>query len=185
MTGIKNKTLEKIEEKMEIMDKNSLRYQVLDCTENFKSSWIALGRALYSVYKDKLYKEWGYASFDTYIEREIGIKKQTSMKLLRSYYFLEKEEPEYLQKDYADSQNAVSLPSYEPVDILRKAKNKKLDTLDYLHLKKRILDEGQEASIVRRDLTEIIRQREELDPEEARQKRKIATAGGFWVCSKQ
>lgn len=179
-TAIKTKAVKGIEERMENMDVNSLRYQILRSAKNFKTSWVELGRSLYTVWKDKSYKEWGYGSFDIYTAREIGLRKLTAMKLLRSYYFLEKEEPEYLKKEYAGSTEAAKLPSYESIDILRKAKGRKiLDTQDYDNLKKDILEKGKEASQVSRDLTSMIRQREELDPEEAREKRRLSTVKRF------
>lgn len=179
-TAIKSKSLRGIEEKMENLDVNSLRYHVLESAKNFKTSWIELGRSLYSVWKDKLYKEWRYGTFDIYTAREIGIRKQTAMKLLRSYYFLEKEEPAYLKKDYAGPAEAAKLPSYESIDVLRMAKSKKvLDTQDYDNLKKEIFEKGKDASQARRDLTALIRQREELEPEEAWEKRKLSTVRRF------
>ena len=58
----------------------------------------------------------------------------------------------------------------------RDAKNKKiLDQDDYANIKKEIFDDGFDTMQVRRDLTSLIRQRQELDPEEAHQKRKMAT----------
>ena len=176
----KTKTLRGIEEKMQGLDANSLRYQILESAKNFKTSWMELGRALYTVHKDKLYKEWGYQSFDTYASREIGIRKQTALKLLRSYYFLEKEEPVYLKEDYAASAKPVNLPSYEAIDLLRLAKNKKnLDAEDYAHLKKEIFQEGRDHREIRKDLSALMRQREELQPEEAYQKKKRAMVKRF------
>lgn len=177
---VKMKSLDTIEEKMKDMDQNSLRYHILDNAKKFKTSWIELGRALYSVWKDKLYKEWGYSTIDAYTAKEIGIRKQTAMKLLRSYYFLEKEEPMYLKEDYVDSSSAATLPSYESVDILRLAKNKKgLDNQDYAHLKKEVFEKGKDHREVKKDLTALIRQREELEPEEAYQKRRLSTLRRF------
>lgn len=169
----KMRSLERIEEKMDSMDKNSLRYQVLDKVKNFKMSWLSLGQALYSVWKDKLYKEWGYLTFEAYTAKEIGIKKPTAMKLLRSYYFLEKEEPEYLQKNYTAPEEVASIPSCDAVNVLRLAKNKKtLDKVDYADLKKKVFEKGRDAGDIRKDLTALIREREELEPEEAMKKRK-------------
>lgn len=172
----KMKSLERIEEKMESMDENSLRYQILEKVKGFKMSWLSLGQALYSVWKDKLYKEWGYSTFEVYTAKEIGIKKPTAMKLLRSYYFLEKEEPEYLQKDYTAPEEVASIPSYDAVNVLRLAKNKKtLDKVDYAGLKKKVFEKGSDARDIKKDLTALMREREELDPEEATKKRKTAT----------
>ncbi len=161
---------------MKDMDTESLRFHILNNAKNFKSSWVELGRALYSVYKDKMYKEWGYSTFDIYTVKEIGIRKQTALKLLRSYMFLEKEEPQYLRKGYLEETDAAKVPGYESVDVLRQAKNKKvLDKEDYEHIKKEIFEDGQDAQKVRKDLTALIRERRELDPEVAQEKRKTAT----------
>jgi hypothetical protein len=180
MNPAKMKSLQDIEQKMENIDQNSLRYQILKSAKDFKTSWVELGRSLYTVFKDKLYKEWGYSSFDIYTAKEIGIRKQTAMKLLRSYYFLEKEEPAYLKKDYAQASDAAVIPSYESVDLLRQAKNKKIiDDEDYSALKKEVFEKGRDASEVRKGLTAIVRQRQELEPEEAREKRKLSTLKRF------
>ncbi len=175
MDEAKTKSLRNIEEKMESLDSGSLRYHILESAKNFKCSWIELGRSLYSAWKDKMYKEWGYLNFDVYVSREIGIRKQTAMKLLKSYYFLEKEEPQYLKSDYAQANQAANIPSYESVDILRQAKNKKaLDEHDYNSLKKEIFEKGRDAQELKKNLGVIIRQRQELDPQEAQEKRKQA-----------
>ena len=175
MDEAKTKSLRNIEEKMENLDSGSLRYHILESAKNFKSSWIELGRSLYSAWKDKMYKEWGYLNFDVYVSREIGIRKQTAMKLLKSYYFLEKEEPQYLKSDYSEASSPANMPSYESVDILRQAKNKKvLGEDDYQSLKKEIFEKGRDGQELKKNLGVIIRQRQELDPQEAQDKRKQA-----------
>lgn len=180
MAELKTKSLQNIERQMEMLDQDSLRYHILENAKNFKTSWMELGRALLSVYKDKLYREWGFESFDNYVAKEIGIRKETALKLLRSYHFLEKEEPVYLKKDYVESADAAKIPSYESIDVLRQAKSKKmLDASDYSNLKNAIFEKGKDAKEVKKDLTALIRQRQELDPEEAHEKRKLATIKRF------
>ena len=160
------KSLHIIEQRMQGLNADSFRYHVLECTKHFKSSWIDLGQALYSVWKDKKYKEWGYNTFDVYTAKEIGIRKQTAMKLLRSYYFLEQEEPTYLQSDYTQSTEAAIVPSFESIDILRLARNKKmLDKEDYANLKQDVFQKGKDSRQIKKDLTALIRQRQELEPE--------------------
>lgn len=172
--------MKNIEEKMQGLDADSLRYHILESAKNFKTSWVELGRSLYSAWKDKLYKEWGHSTFDNYVKTEIGIRKQTALKLLRSYYFLEKEEPAYLRQDYAESNEASSIPGYEAIDVLRLARSKKvLDAQDYAHLKKSIFQDGKDSSQLKKDLTQLIRQRQELEPEEAYQKRRLSTVKRF------
>jgi len=180
MSVVKTKSIDNIETRMEGMDADSMRRQVLQHAKSFKVSWIALGQALHTVWKDKLYRNWGYVEFDTYTSKEIGIRKQTALKLLRSYYFLEKEEPHYITNEYREKSNAISMPTFEAVDALRLAKKKKtLDESDYADIRKKVLEEGKSANDVKKDLTQLIRQREELDPEEARAKRRQALIRRF------
>lgn len=170
----KPKSLSGIEEKMRGIDEDSLRYHVLDRAKNFKTSWIDLGRALYTVWKDKAYKGWGYSTFEVYTAKEIGIRKDTALKLLKSYCFLEQEEPHYLQKSSSPGTEEVAdLPGYESVNVLRLAKNKKeLGSEDYADLKKRVFEDGADVRCLKKDLTSLIRERRDVSPEEAWQERR-------------
>jgi hypothetical protein len=180
MYSERTKSIRRIEQRIEEFSDNPLRRQILEAAKNFKTSWIELGRSLYCVWKDRLYKEWGYNNFDMYASKEIGIRKQTAMKLLRSYYFLEKEEPDCLRSQYSDRAKVNTLPTYESIDVLRLAKNKKeLSVQDYINLKDEILQKGKQAKDVRKELTALIRQRQELEPEEAREQRRTATLKRF------
>ncbi len=175
MDAHKSKSMKHIEETMENVGEDSLRYHVLESAKNFKTSWVALGRSLYTVWKDKLYKNWGFNTLEGYTAKEIGIKKPTAMKLLRSYFFLEKEEPQYLSKDYEESAPAASVPTYESIDLLRKVRNNKvLDNQDYVNFKKDIFEKGKDTKDVKRDLTTLIRQRKEIDPEETQEKERVS-----------
>ena len=175
MSEIKTKTIRGIEQKMEELDPGSLRYRVLDRAKDFKASWLGLGQLLFTVWKDKLYKEWGYQEFNAYAAKEIGVRKETALKLLRSYSFLEKEEPRYLTREYNEGAEAKELPNYEAVDLLRRAKgNKELDKKDYARIRKYVLEDGKDVREVRKDLTQMVKDNAELDPEEARsEKRKV------------
>jgi hypothetical protein len=175
MNAIKTKSIRGIEQKMEELDPQSLRYRVLDCAKDFKASWIGLGQLLFTVWKDKLYKDWGYQEFNAYAAKEIGVRKETALKLLRSYSFLEKEEPRYLTREYNEGAEAKELPNYEAVDLLRRANsNKELDKKDYAKIRKYVLEDGKDVREVRKDLTQMVKDNSELDSEEARsEKRKV------------
>ena len=180
MNSYAAKRMESMEYKIKATADNPVRQHVLETAKGFKSSWIELGRALYSVHKDKLYKEWGFATFEAYTSKEIGIRNQTAMKLLRSYFFLEKEEPGYLKDENTDSADPTRIPSYESVNVLRLAKNNKsLDNDDYETIKKRVFQDGKDALEVKKDLTCMIRQRNELDPQEARDQKRIVVIKRF------
>lgn len=181
MASLKTKSLEKLEGRMEGIDENSIRYRVLQNAKNFKTSWIELGQSLHAVYKDKLYRDWDFLTFDAYTAKEIGIRKTTALKLLQSYYFLEKEEPAYLmrRKESAEAGDTATIPSYEAVSVLRAAKNKKLDDSEYAKLKEAVLENGKDAVEVKKDLSVMIKEREELEPEEARRQKRVSTLRRF------
>ena len=180
MSTLKTKSIRDIEGKMEHMDVDTLRHKVLQSAKSFKTSWVDLGQSLYTVWKNKLYKDWGYAKFDTYTSKEIGIRKPTALKLLKSYYFLEREDPRHISKGYSEEASAATMPTYESVDLLRRVHNRKdMDKGDYASIRKNVLENGKDAGAIRKDLTSLIRQREELEPEEVRRKRKVALLRRF------
>jgi hypothetical protein len=153
-----------------------LRGQILDYSKNFKTSWVNLGQALYSVWRDKMFYAWGYDKFEYYTEKEVGLQKQMSLKLLKTYFFVESEEPDYLKKEFSETREAAQIPGYEAVNVLRMAKQKKeLLRDDYVKLKKDVFDKGKDASVVRKDLTAIMKERKPVDPEEERDKRNEAS----------
>jgi len=171
----RTKALDRLDQRMEHTEKGSLRHDVLQRAKEFKVSWIELGRSLYAVWKEKLHKNWGYLTFDAYTAGEIGIRNQTALKLLRSYVFLEREKASYLKEDYPGSTAAAVVPGYESIDLLRRAKEgKKLEEGDYARIKKEVFENGKDPRELKKEITELIRQREELDPAEARDRKRRA-----------
>ena len=154
-----------------IQPAEDLRELASNCAKRFKTGWTELGQVLYSIWRDKHYKTWSYNTFEVYVAKELNIRKLTALKLLRSYSFLEREAPEYLKEDYVEGADTAAVPNYEAVDVLRLAKNKKLESADYNALKKNVFQKGRDVREVRKDLTALIKQREELSPEEAWQKK--------------
>ena len=173
---MKTKAITDIELKMETIDESSFRYQALDAAKKFKINWIELAKYLYQIRTDKLFKEWGYISFDTYCTKEIGIKKQTAFKLLSSYYFLIREEPDFLQEDNLKTKGPSTLPHYEAVNILRRAKtNKNMNTSDYNRLKESVLQRASEPREVGKQFRSMLWAVKSVDPEKERRNRSIAT----------
>ncbi len=153
-----------------------LREKVLEYAKDFKTSWVNLGQALYSVYRDKLYYSWGFEKFEYYVEGELGIKKQQCLKLLKTYLFLEQDEPAYLKKEFTESRDPINVPGYESINVLRMAKGKKeLFKDDYLKIKKDVFEKGKDAAAVRKDLTAIMKERKVIDPDEERAQRNEAS----------
>jgi len=172
----KTKSISEIENKMVGLDDKSLRYQTLQSAKRFKTSWVELGHYLQTVWRGKHFRSWEYVSFESYCTKEIGIRTSTALKLLRSYYFLEQEEPTFLKTKLIDSDKVVKIPSVDSVDILRLAKDTKgLDEEDYKILRHSVLDKGEEPKEVRSTLRSILGSYAESDPEEEKKKKYRAT----------
>lgn len=151
-----------------------IRDMVIESARNFKVSWVQLGQVLYSVWKDKLYHDWGYENFEVYVGKEVGLKKKTAVKLLRNYFYLEGEQPRFVQQDNLQSAEPVRVPSEDAVNVLRLAKaRKELDGADYAKLKADAFENFKDAALLKKDLTSYIKQREELSPEEARRNERL------------
>jgi len=172
---MKTRSIQRIEERMEGVSESTLRHKVLEDAKSFKTSWIRLGQSLYTVWRDRLYRDWGYSNFDVYAAKEIGIRKQTASKLLKSYYFLERKEPGYLKEEFNKNLTTASVPTYETVNALRLAsKKKEIGEEDYAAIKRDVFQGGKSAHDIRKNVATLIRERRELEPEEARKSRKHA-----------
>ena len=143
-------------------DATLLRQETQNASKTFKSSWIKLGQYLFNIHRDKLYKDWGYLSFETYCMKEIGIKQTTAAKLLKSYYFLEQEEPKVVTERFQAEESPKKMPDYESVNLLRLAKeNKKVAAEDLSALRHSVIEQGKEPKEVRAQIKKMIEVSEE------------------------
>ncbi len=170
---MKSKSLERIEEKLQSLDETSYRYRVLETCRRFKTSWIELGEALFACHRDKMYAEWGYTTFEAYCLKELGIKQPTAAKLLKSYHFLETEEPGYIEKVRGEVMPEEKHPDLDSVNLLRLARNnKKFDEGQYKKIRKQVLDDAREPQDVRKELRMLSDRGPEKDPEQVRAERR-------------
>ncbi len=154
----KSKSIHNLEARMGNLEPESLRFKVLDAAKSFKSSWIELGQFLFTVYKDKLYRDWEYQTFESYCAKEIGIRQVTAMKLLKSYSFLEKEEPEYVKPAAISERKPDRIPSFEAVNTLRLAhENERVSEDQYDDLRQDILEEAKEDSEIKKKIKYILK----------------------------
>lgn len=151
----------------------TLRAQAVDAAKRHKASWIELGRYLFSIYKDKYYRSWGFLGFDAYCMKELGIKQTTASKLLKSYQFLEKEEPRLVSSQAAEKVAPREFPSYEAVNLLRLAKeNQSITPHDYADLRESVMETGREPKEIRAQVKKILEEREEKDPRELKRSKR-------------
>lgn len=151
----------------------AIRKKTLEAARQHKASWIELGQYLNAIYKDKHFKEWGFLSFEAYCMRELSIKQQTASKLIKSYAFLEKEEPRLAKPEFSEEASPKKLPDYEAVNLLRLAKeNEKITPRDYAELREAVLESAREPKEVRSQVKKILEARDDKDPAEVRQARR-------------
>lgn len=153
----------------------NLREKTLEVARRHKASWIQLGQYLFSIHKDKLYKTWGFLSFETYCRKELSIKETTAAKLLKSYYFLEKEEPRLAKAASSEEEAPETIPHYESVNMLRLAKdNKRISTENFAELRNAVINKGNEPKDVRAQFKKLLSDQEPKDPAEVRRTRRNA-----------
>lgn len=166
-----SKAIQRLDEKMADLPPGSLRRETLEAAKRFKASWIELGRVLWTVYREKKFREWGYLTFEAYSMKEVGIRAPTAKKLLHSYYFLEKEEPSTLQRLTSETVPAA-LPSADSVNLLRLLKNRKeVPAEDYQKVRSYVLEKGKEAQEVRREVQSLLQENAKADPEAVQEAR--------------
>lgn len=146
-----------------------LRSKALETVKRHKASWIELGQYLVTINKDKLYKTWGFLAFDAYCKKELHINPATAAKMLKSYSFLEKEEPRIVATEFPQTENPRAIPNYESVNLLRLAKeNKNITTQEFAGLREAVLNEAREPKDVRARVKEILSDKDERDEVEVR-----------------
>jgi hypothetical protein len=168
-----SRNIDRLDEKMAGLEPGSLRYQTLNAAKQFKLSWIELGQMLWTVYKQKKFREWGYLEFGAYCAKEVGIREATAKKLLHSYYFLEKEEPTVLRQLREES-TPEKVPSPDSVNLLRLLKSKpEVNAQNYQKVRGYVLDKGKEAPEIRKEVKTILQEAraDDEDPDEAREQR--------------
>jgi hypothetical protein len=167
-------------EKKTDMNMEVFRKELTEYAKDFKVSWVHLGQGLYGVWRDKLFHAWGYEKFEDYAVRELGLKKPLALKLVKTYFFVEQEEPVYLRKEFSEAREASVVPSMESLDVLRLARlRKELNREDYGKLRKDIFEKGKDAALVKKDLTAMIKERKHINPDEERENRHQASVKRF------
>lgn len=130
---------------------DTFRHTVLASARRFKSTWVELGKLLVKVRDEALFEGWGYPSFEAYCLGELRIRKQTALKLTRSFSFLDRHEPEAVNVPQA----AEVAPPFEVVEVLAQAEERgQLSAQEYKSIRDSIWSDEKPVSELRRELTE-------------------------------
>lgn len=161
-----------IEKKAASVPPGTFRHTILVAAKRFKSTWAELGKLLVQVKDENLWESWGYASFEAYCLKELHIKKQTALKLTRSFSFLAKhEDPEEVsQPDFPQK-----APAFEVIEVLADAEERgQLSPTEYRSLRDSIWDPEKTPTELKKEFTERFPKPPPEPPPESFQVRKLA-----------
>ncbi len=141
-----------LQKKAQSVPPGTFRHTVLQAARRFKSTWAELGKLLVQVRDEAKYEEWGYSSFEAYCLKELHIKKQTALKLTRSFSFLARHESPEVLREEDFPQRA---PAFEVVEVLADAADRgQLSPTEYRSLRDSIWNPEKSAPELKREFTE-------------------------------
>jgi hypothetical protein len=147
---LSNKTQAAMAQRVAELTPGTLRREVLESAQRFKSSWIELGALLVKVRDGNGWQEWGFKSFEDYCAKELRIKRQTALKLTNSYAFLAKHERSLFEDEKEPEAAERDAPAFEVVSVLAGAEERgQLSDQDYKELRERIWSEEKPTQIAR------------------------------------
>jgi hypothetical protein len=151
----------------------SFRHEVLLAARRFKSGWVELAQLLVRVKDEAQYQAWGYPTLEAYCAQELNIRRQTALKLLRSYYFLSRHEPrETLKENFRKR-----APAFEIVEVMAKADQQRpISEAEYRQVRDSIWDPDKPMAALRREISERLPQLAPSRRESKTEPRRLAEA---------
>lgn len=179
-----SKTEIAMSERLASLEPGSKRHETLEVAIDFKRSWVRLARYLAEIRGAKLYREWGYRTFEAYGKHELHLKKETLTKLVRSYDFLHQHEKETLEQveRAADDPAAppTELPSFQALDVLAEARqNPNLREEDYRELRDQVFRDDPPPSTLRKLVKDKVPEPPKPSPNEDDPQKRLRRALGM------
>ena len=152
-----------------------IRDKTLQTAKSYKASWIELGRYLQTIYKDKMYKGWGFLAFETYCKKELGMKEAMASKIIKSFSFLETEEPKLTKPEFFQKEESRPVPDLDALNTLRLAKaNKNIPQEDFADIRESVLEKGAGQQEIRAKVKQIIEDAQDTTSMEFRKSKRNA-----------
>ena len=163
-----------LQQKAKSVPPGTFRHTVLVAAKRFKSTWAELGKLLVQVRDEAQFEQWGYESFEAYCLKELHIRKQTALKLTRSFSFLAKHESPETLKDQEFPERA---PAFEVVEVLADAADRgQLSPSEYRSLRDSIWNPEKPATELKKEFAERFPRPAPEPPPESLQLRRLAQA---------
>ncbi len=154
MTPAQTKTDREMEDRMLEVAHDPERVDALAKARAFKRSWLELAEVLASVFERKLFKSWGYETFDEYCRKELHITTSTAHKLLGSFRFLKSSAPKIIER--AREEPAAPIPSMKAIDFVARAEKRGAADEGVLReIRRAAFDEGADAPMLTRRFKEV------------------------------
>jgi len=148
-TANRTKTDRYLEDAMLAFAGDSQRVGAIEAARLFKRSWIDLAEALTTVYDKNSWERWGHETFESYCRKELHLKKNTVMKLLGSYRFLETNAPRVIQRTREEP--TAPIPDIKAVDFVARAVQRgAADAEEMKQIETAAFEEGAEAPMLTR-----------------------------------
>lgn len=152
-----------------------IRSKTLITAKSYKASWIELGRYLQAIYKDKMYKGWGFLAFETYCKKELGMKEAMASKIIKSFSFLETEEPKLTKPEFFEKETTQPVPDLEALNTLRLAKNNKnIPQQDFEEIRESVIEKGAGQQEIREKVKKIIEKTQDTESDEFKKSKRNA-----------
>lgn len=152
-----------------------IRDKTLQTAKSYKASWIELGRYLQAIYKDKMYKGWGFLAFETYCKKELGMKEAMASKIIKSFSFLETEDPKQTKPEFFQKEESRPVPDLDALNTLRLAKNNKnIPQEDFAEIRESVLEKGAGQQEIRAKVKKIIEETQDTDSLEFKKSKRNA-----------
>lgn len=151
-------SIDQLEAVAKTVPPGSFRHSVLQSAKRFKASWVELGKQLVKVRDDALFETWGFDSFESYCYKELRIRKATALKLVKSFSFLDRHEPQATKRDDI----VENAPAFEVIEVLAEAEERgQLSASEYKSVRDSIWDPEKVPTELKREFTERFAPKEE------------------------
>lgn len=130
-----------------------IREGVQKSLANFKKAWLVFGTAVAVVNKSRIYRVWGFATFDDYCVQELKLHQSTVHEIINSTLFLSQENPDLYHTFISKTSTTTEqLPSYHSLYLLA-SKRTKLGKERFADLLQKVIN----GEISSRDLQENVK----------------------------
>jgi hypothetical protein len=101
-------------------DAKRVRESVLSNLQELKSAWVQLGTSIIAVQIPRLYRTFGYETFEEYCEKELKLHRATVYEIINSTLLMMRYKPDVYKKLMAGQKEAdKTLPSYHSLALLK------------------------------------------------------------------